>query len=200
MDNLRLSMNPDLSDTKVLRYRSNAVALSRAGEQCRKILTTMQANRTCLAQQPKSSAISAAVAAPAIPQVPPPAQRQPSQPDVPPAARVPAPLTSGPVASPAAQSEPPITLQSVVKTWPPANQLSSTALRPASTFASPEASVTLLPRDLESMRLQARAMLAAYTASPSQSAATIPDIRDPAILITAAVKQALTASRPTKPG
>jgi hypothetical protein len=45
MDNLRLSMNPGMSDTKVLRYRSNAVALSRAGEQCRKILEAVQANR-----------------------------------------------------------------------------------------------------------------------------------------------------------
>jgi hypothetical protein len=33
MDNLRLSMTEDMSDTKVLRYRSNAVALSRAAEQ-----------------------------------------------------------------------------------------------------------------------------------------------------------------------
>jgi hypothetical protein len=45
MDNLRLSMNPEMSDTKVLRYRSNAAALSRAGEQCRKILEVIQANR-----------------------------------------------------------------------------------------------------------------------------------------------------------
>jgi hypothetical protein len=45
MDNLRLSMNPGMSDTKILRYRSNAVALSRAGEQCRKILEAVQASR-----------------------------------------------------------------------------------------------------------------------------------------------------------
>jgi hypothetical protein len=45
MDNLRLSMNPGMSDTKILRYRSNAVALSRAGEQCRKILEAVQAGR-----------------------------------------------------------------------------------------------------------------------------------------------------------
>ena len=45
MDNLRLSMNPEMSDTKVLRYRSNAVALSRAGDQCRKILEVLQSNR-----------------------------------------------------------------------------------------------------------------------------------------------------------
>jgi hypothetical protein len=45
MDNLRVSMSPEMSDTKVLRYRSNAVALSRAGEQCRKILEVIQAKR-----------------------------------------------------------------------------------------------------------------------------------------------------------
>lgn len=45
MDNLRLSMNRDMSDTKVLRYRLNAVALSRAGDQCRKILEAIQENR-----------------------------------------------------------------------------------------------------------------------------------------------------------
>jgi hypothetical protein len=45
MDNLRLSMKPEMSDTKVMRYRSNAVALSRAGEQCRKILEVMQGKR-----------------------------------------------------------------------------------------------------------------------------------------------------------
>nr|WP_294544690.1 hypothetical protein [uncultured Rhodopila sp.] len=45
MDNLRLSMKPDMSDAKILRYRSNAVALSRAGEQCRKILEVIQGKR-----------------------------------------------------------------------------------------------------------------------------------------------------------
>ena len=45
MDNLRLSMDPEMSISMVLRYRSNAVALSRAGEQCRKILEVLQGNR-----------------------------------------------------------------------------------------------------------------------------------------------------------
>src|SRR3954452_12786382 len=51
MDNLQVSMNPDMSDSKVLRYRSNAVALSRSGEQCRKILETIQAKQDT-AQKP----------------------------------------------------------------------------------------------------------------------------------------------------
>src|SRR5208283_5522580 len=85
MDNLRLSMNPEMSDTKVLRYRSNAVALSRAAEQCRKILDVVQANRK--PAQPAAMSISrpiprpAAVAAPAAeaaqekPRTPPPPPR-----------------------------------------------------------------------------------------------------------------------------
>jgi hypothetical protein len=64
MDNLRLSMNPGMSDTKILRYRSNAVALSRAGEQCRKILEAVQASR-----QPAETPI--AIPRPAIAAAPP---------------------------------------------------------------------------------------------------------------------------------
>ena len=73
MDNLRLSMKPDMSDTKILRYRSNAIALSRAGEQCRKILEAMQANR-----QPAERPMT--IPRPAIAAAPPPATRaQPFQ-------------------------------------------------------------------------------------------------------------------------
>ena len=67
MDNLRLSMNRDMSDTKVLRYRSNAVALSRAGEQCRKILEVMQGNR-------KPAAKPMNIPSPSIAPAPPPNQ------------------------------------------------------------------------------------------------------------------------------
>jgi hypothetical protein len=49
LDNLRLSMaSPDFSDTKVLRYRSTAVSLSRSAEQCRKTLGTLQAEQPAL--------------------------------------------------------------------------------------------------------------------------------------------------------
>jgi hypothetical protein len=37
MDNLRLSMASDLSATKILRYRSNAVTLCRSSDQALKI-------------------------------------------------------------------------------------------------------------------------------------------------------------------
>lgn len=46
LDNLRLSMtSPTLSDTKVLRYRSAAVSLSRSAEQCRVVLQQLQAEQ-----------------------------------------------------------------------------------------------------------------------------------------------------------
>jgi len=85
MDNLRLSMNSEMSDTKALRYRSNAVALSRAAEQCRKILEVVQANRKP-AQPPMSIPRPAVVAAPAAeaaqekPRTPPPPPRLPDPP------------------------------------------------------------------------------------------------------------------------
>jgi hypothetical protein len=46
LDNLRLSITSlTLSDTKVLRYRSTAVSLSRSSEQCRTTLKKIQAER-----------------------------------------------------------------------------------------------------------------------------------------------------------
>lgn len=45
MDNLRLSMRSGLSDTKILQYRANAVALGRMADQCRKALEAMQTKR-----------------------------------------------------------------------------------------------------------------------------------------------------------
>jgi hypothetical protein len=63
MDNLRLSMDDGLSTTKVLRYRSNAVSLSRASEQARLILQAIQAKRETTAQIPRP-AVAAAPAPP----------------------------------------------------------------------------------------------------------------------------------------
>jgi hypothetical protein len=68
MDNLRLSMTQGLSDTKILRYRGNAVVLSRAAEQSRKIL---EATRT----QPDAAH---KIPRPAIAAAPPPAPAKPT--------------------------------------------------------------------------------------------------------------------------
>jgi hypothetical protein len=57
LDNLRLSMaSTTLSDTKVLRYRSTAVTLSRSAEQCRVILTKMQTQEPATRPAPRPQA------------------------------------------------------------------------------------------------------------------------------------------------
>jgi hypothetical protein len=55
LDNLRLSMTPGLSDTKVLRYRGNAVTLSRASDRARTILEAVQAKRETTLKIPRPS-------------------------------------------------------------------------------------------------------------------------------------------------
>ena len=62
MDNLRLSMTPGLSDTKLLRYRGNAATLSRSSDTSRKILDALQAGREVTCDVPRPS-IAAAPAA-----------------------------------------------------------------------------------------------------------------------------------------
>jgi hypothetical protein len=63
MDNLRLSMKPDLPDSLVLRYRSNAVTLSRAADQARAMLEALQAGRPIHREVPRP-AVAAAPPAP----------------------------------------------------------------------------------------------------------------------------------------
>jgi hypothetical protein len=159
MDNLRLSMDPEMADTKVLRYRSNAVALSRAAEQCRTILDVMQANRTAM----RPPVPAATIPAPAIAAAPPPAAKgQPPQ---------------SPPKEPGAQPSTP----------------------KAPTSPSPTGGVSLLPHDLETMKREARMVLAAFSnrvAPLPQSAASFPAIPDAATLVGAAVRQALAAGKP----
>jgi hypothetical protein len=70
MDDLRRSMSdPDMSDAKVLRYRSNAVALSRSAERCRQTLEVMQAKRQLL-PRPVGVVPSALVAAAVVVEAP----------------------------------------------------------------------------------------------------------------------------------
>jgi hypothetical protein len=147
MDNLRLSMNPEMSDTKVLRYRSNAVALSRASDQCRKILEAMQANRKP-AQPPMT------IPAPAVAAAPPPAETP----------------------------QPP----------------RATANKPSVRSSTSRTATSLPPLDIETMKRDARVMLAAFSnqGGPFAGPATaMPNIADPASLISAAVIRALTAAK-----
>jgi hypothetical protein len=68
MDNLRLSMEPGLPVTKVLRYRSNAVSLSRASEQARKILQAIQGKRETTHQTPRPAVAAAPTPPTPVPQ------------------------------------------------------------------------------------------------------------------------------------
>jgi hypothetical protein len=63
MDNLRLSIAANLSDTKVLRYRSNAVTLCRASDQSRKMLEALQEKRPVTRDVPRPT-VAVAPAAP----------------------------------------------------------------------------------------------------------------------------------------
>jgi hypothetical protein len=67
LDNLRLSMGgPTLSDSKILRYRSTAVSLSRSAEQCRATLQKMQTEQaeTQHARQPEKQTAALRISAP----------------------------------------------------------------------------------------------------------------------------------------
>jgi hypothetical protein len=55
MDSMNRSLQPDLSDTKILRYRSSAMAMLRTAEQCRKALEAMQTRRRETAAQDATS-------------------------------------------------------------------------------------------------------------------------------------------------
>jgi hypothetical protein len=59
LDNLRLSMTPGLSDTKLLRYRCNAVTLSRSSETARKMLDALQAGQEVKREVPRPSVAAA---------------------------------------------------------------------------------------------------------------------------------------------
>ena len=60
-------MTPDLSDTKVLRYRTNAVTLGRASDSACKMLETLQAGREVERDVPRPSIAAAPPAAKPIP-------------------------------------------------------------------------------------------------------------------------------------
>ena len=189
-DNLRLSMKPDLSDTKVLRYRSNAVALSRASEQCRKMLEALQANRKP-GQKPMT--ISAADTTPAttiapIP-VPPaqPAQAQPAQAQ---------PAQAQPAQAQPAQAQPEPAQAQPAQARPTRTQPMPSTPSP-STSPSPIAGTSLSPQTLEAMKRDARTLLASFSATGSSALASgvLSQIEDPDKLVSAAVRQAIVASQ-----
>ncbi|HEX3573489.1 MAG TPA: hypothetical protein VHU42_02710 [Rhodopila sp.] len=66
LDNLRLSMDPGLSTNKLLRYRSNAVSLSRASNQAQKALDALRTRPDQPLPIPRPS-VAAALPAAALP-------------------------------------------------------------------------------------------------------------------------------------
>jgi hypothetical protein len=82
IDNLRLSLQPGLSDTKILQYRAGAVALGRSAEQCRKRLDAMQAERRVRHGAVASRPVPIAPPSPSVPPRPsaPPRESPPAQP------------------------------------------------------------------------------------------------------------------------
>jgi hypothetical protein len=146
LDNLRLSMTPELPDTKVLRYRSNAVTLSRASDQALKILEAVQARQ---AQNLKIPRPSVAAASP----------------------------TPARGASPEPQ---PISLPSSPRSVPSATNGSVSEFPPA---------------DIETMKRDARIMMAAFSKNGAQGGSTSPAIPDPAVAADATARAAIASAR-----
>ena len=159
MDNLRLSMSQGMSDNKILRYRSNAVALSRAGERCREILEVMQGQRK-LAQK------AVPIAPPRVPEP----RIEPAPPAV--VRKVPAGPSGGAMDTASVVGLP---MGALPAGGLPADFLSG------------------MPKDIESMKREARILMAAFSKNGAVSGAAmvaVPKNSDPAAMVDAAVRQA----------
>jgi hypothetical protein len=153
MDNLRLSMAPDLSATKVLRYRSNAVTLSRSSDQALKILEAAQARQEQSRKIPRPSV----AAAPPLPMRP--AKTTMSAPPVP----------------------------------PPLSAVSSNG-------GLTNGGVSRFPAiDIETMRRDARIMMAAFSKNDTHSSTAIPAMLDPAASAAAAARAAIASATRASP-
>lgn len=170
LDNLRLSMEADLSDTKVLRYRSNAVTLGRASNQARKALEAIRANP----DQPYNT----------------------PRPSVAPAATVPSPATPS-LAAPTRQATPDAVPPRYVTSVNPTQPVASVPPRGQAPLANDRAAAAP-PMDIEAMKRDARVMLHAFSKHGAQSAASLPTIADPATMAGAAARAAIAAAR--RPG
>jgi hypothetical protein len=137
MDNLRLSMAPGLSDTKVLRYRANAVTLCRSSDTARKMLDALQAGQEVKRDVPRPSIATA-----------PPAPR--------------------PV--------------------PPVNAPATAKL--------PNAGASELPTDIDTMKRDARTMMAAFSRNGGQGTVS-PLTPDTATMVRAAARAAVAAATRT---
>jgi hypothetical protein len=144
MDNLRLSMAAGLSDTKVLRYRCNAVSLSRASDNARTILEAVQAKQEQTRKIPRPSVAAA-----------------PS-----------------------------------TKTRLPSTVAASNPQRSAPLSSNTEVAESLM--DIESMKRDARIMMAAFSKSGGHASTAIPAMPDIDAAIDAAARAAV-AHAPVTP-
>jgi hypothetical protein len=150
MDNLRLSMTPGLSVTQVLRYRCNAVSLSRSSDQALKILEAVHAKREQSRKIPRPSVAAA----------PPPPVR-PATPIMP--------------------------ATSPLKAVP-------------SNVGLINGGVSEFPAiDIETMKRDARIMMAAFSKDETRSGTTIPTMIDPAASAAAAARAAIATARRASP-
>jgi hypothetical protein len=169
MDNLRLSMSKGMSDNKILRYRSNAVALSRAGEQCRIILEVVQAKR-------KSEPTTVIVVPPRVP-----------------APRIePAPAA---VVKKVPAERPVVSGNGAPARGLPVGGFPIEALNIA---GLPADFLSEMPKDIEAMKRDARIMMAAFSQKGGTSGpvmAVVPKIADSSAMIDAAVREAFAQTK-----
>ena len=146
-------MAPDLSATKVLRYRCNAATLSRSSDQALKILEAVQARQEQSRKIPRPSVAAA----------PPP----PTRPAI-------STMSARPVPSPL------------------------TAV--SSNGGLTNGGVSEFPAmDIETMKRDARIMMAAFSKNDTHSSTTIPAMLDPAASAAAAARAAIAAARRASP-
>jgi hypothetical protein len=141
MDNLRQSTRPGLSDNAILKYRAGAIALERAASRCRKTFAAMQAS------QPRLSDTAPDITVRSTPM--PAATRQEA---VPPAK---------PKAQPAVEPSPHPKQPTQVHAQP-TSQSDQPALTPTDEYQ--------FEADIETMRLNALALIASLQAEEEQSA------------------------------
>ena len=193
LDNLRLSMAADLPVTRLLRYRGNAVSLSRASDQARKALAALRAHPDQPHKTPRPSVAPA-------PSTPPPSTPTPSiatraaavrstQPDTVPSHAIRS--AKAACAPPASASSPCAPLASVHSASAPLHADIALTNSPAA---------ELPPLDIEAMKRDARMLMNAFSKHGVQSASSIPAIADPATLAAAAARAAVAAVHRPSPG
>ncbi|WP_428492394.1 hypothetical protein [Rhodopila sp.] len=203
LDNLRLSMAADLPVTRLLRYRGNAVSLSRASDQARKALAALRANPDQPHKMPRPS-VAPALSPPA-PSTPVPstpfsvaatcsAQSNAAPPRAIPSIKaIAAPPAPAPLASAQPTSAPP-TSAPPASAPPPAALAASASSRATSALTNSRAA-NPAPLDIEAMKRDARMLMNAFSKQGASSAASIPAIADPATLAAAAARAAVAATR-----